>query len=265
MKLGISFNCYRDLDDETQFALMKENGFEATMIGSEYERLDEVVKKLRAQGLVCENLHGPASTESSNINDLWRDKEASVEMLARVMDGLEKCSRYEIPTMVLHVTAGPTPPRPNKRGYERFVQIFDRARELGVKIACENIRPFGNLAFILEQFPEARFCWDVGHEAYASPGRQFMPLFGCQLGALHIHDNNLEADEHMLPYDGKIDFDRVARQIAETDYEGSLMLEVIRSNHTLYDSFTPAQYYARAGEAAKRLEAQIAHYRKLRA
>jgi sugar phosphate isomerase/epimerase len=261
MKLGISFHCYPGLDDETQIELMKKNGFEATFLASEDERIDEIVPKLREAGILLENLHGPLSDERCNANDIWRDNDRAPVLLDRLMDGVEKCGKYGVKTLVLHVTAGATPPRPNKRGYERFVQIFERARALGVEIACENIRPFGNLAFVLEQFPDSGFCWDVGHEHCSGDKRQFMPMFGCQTKALHIHDNFIDGDHHMIPYDGKIDFDRVARQIAESPYEGSVMLELIQTAHPMYAEMSPEDYYARAGAAAKRLEAQIAHYR----
>ena len=261
MKLGISFHCYAGVDDETQIALMKKNGFEATFLASEDERIDEIVPKLKREGILLENLHGPLSDERCNANDIWRDNDRAPVLMERLMDAVEKCGRYEVKTLVLHVTAGHTPPRPNKRGYERFVQIFERARALGVEIAAENIRPYGNLAFVLEQFPDSGFCWDVGHEACSGDKRQFMPMFGCQLKALHIHDNFIDGDHHMIPYDGKIDFDRVARQIAESPYEGSVMLELVQAFHPLYENMSPEDYYARAGAAAARLEREIARYR----
>lgn len=257
MKIGISYDCYAGLDDDTQIALMKKNHFETTFYATEAPRLDEVMKRLKREGIICENLHGPLSSETSNVNDMWRNSERSEEMLHRIMDGVEKCARYAVPILVLHVTAGPTPPHPNKRGYERFVQIFDRAKELGVEIACENIRPFGNLAFILEQFPESGFCWDVGHEACSGDKRQFMPMFGVGLKALHVHDNLLDGDHHMIPYDGKIDFERVARQIAESPYSGSVMLELVRTASSLYDNISPEDYYERAGKAAQKLADRI--------
>ena len=261
MKLGISYHCYPGLDDGTEIALMKKNGFEATFLASEDDRIGEIVPQLRQAGILIENLHGPLSDERCNVNDMWRDNDRAPVMLERIMDGVEKCGKYEIPTLVLHVTAGATPPRPNKRGYERFVQVFERAKALGVEIACENIRPYGNLAFILEQFPESGFCWDVGHENCSGDARQFMPMFGDKLKALHIHDNLLDGDHHMIPFDGKIDFDRAARQIAERPYTGSVMLEIIRTASPLYAEMSAEDYYARAGRAAKKLAEQIDRYR----
>ena len=261
MKLGISWNCYPGIDDKTQIALMRENSFETTFLASESDCLDDTVKILKQENIFVENLHGPCSIPTSNINDIWRNSERSEEMLARLMDGVEKCARLEIPTLVLHVTAGHKPPRPNDRGYQRFLQVFERAKECGITIACENIRPYGNLAFILEQFPEAGFCWDIGHEACSGDNRQFMPMFGGQLKAVHIHDNLLDGDQHMIPYDGKIKFDRVARQIAESPYNGSIMLELIRRGSSVYDSISPEKYYERAGKAAQKIEHLVVSHR----
>ena len=257
MKIGVSFNCYYGLDIETQIALMKKNGFEASFIGSENEFVDQVVKRLKEENIFCENLHGPCSIETSNVNDMWRNSESSEEMFSRIMRSVEKGGEHEIPGLVLHVTAGPKPPRPTERGYERFVKVFERAKELGVQISCENIRPYGNLAFMIEQFPDAGFCWDTGHEAYASKNVQFMPIFGSRLKALHIHDNMLEHDDHMIPGDGNIDFDRVARQIAESPYEGSVMLELSTRLCNAYENVAPEEFYARAAKAGRELSAKI--------
>lgn len=257
MKLGISYDCYKGLDDDTQIALMKKNNFETTFYATESPRLHEVVTRLKKENIICENLHGPLSSPTSNVNDIWRNSERSAEIFNRIMDGVEKCAKYEIPTLVLHVTAGAKPPRPNDRGYNRFVEIFERAKVLGVEIACENIRTYGNLAFMLEQFPEAGFCWDTGHETCSGEGVQFMPMFGNRLKALHIHDNMLDGDHHMIPYDGKMDFERVATQIAQTDYKGSIMLELGKVGSSLYDDISPEDYYERAGKAAQTLKKKI--------
>ena len=86
-----------------------------------------------------------------------------------------------------------------------------------------------------------------------------MPLFGDRLSALHLHDNHrkFNMDEHMLPFDGRLDYDYVAEQIAKHKYTGTLMLEVIRHNSNYYDDMSPEEYYKRAGDAAKKLKTMI--------
>ena len=58
---------------------------------------------------------------------------------------------------------------------------------------------------------------------------------------------------HMIPFDGAVDYDRVTRQIRESGFSGTLMLEVLAKNSTAYDETDIHTYLARAAAAAKRL------------
>ena len=58
------------------------------------------------------------------------------------------------------------------------------------------------------------------------------------------------------------DFDYVALTIAESGFEGALMLEVARYNSKVYDNITAEEYYRLAGNAASRLDETIAEIRK---
>ena len=57
----------------------------------------------------------------------------------------------------------------------------------------------------------------------------------------------------MLPLDGNLDFARVAKQIKESGYLGTMMLEVFRESSDFYSSYTPLAYLTRAAEAAREL------------
>jgi len=137
-----------------------------------------------------------------------------------------------------------------------------RAGELGITVCYENQYKLANLAQVFECFEEARFCWDVGHEACYSGGIEYMPVFGKKLGALHLHDNPCEykRDLHRIPFDGAIDFDRVARQIAESGYDGTIMLEIGTGGYDLYKSMSAEEYFARAAAAARTLAEMVRSY-----
>ena len=250
MKIGINMGAYGALDVEKTISLMCENGFEATFMGSESPCLDTYVPMLKKAGIVCENCHAPFD----KINDIWYEGEAGEQMLARLIDGVRACARNGIPTLVVHLSSGVNAPRINDIGNDRFDRLMAEADRLGVTIAYENQRKLANLASVLEQYPQAGFCWDVGHEACFTDGREYMPLFGSRTVALHLQDNHCEfnRDEHLLPYDGSIDMALAARRIAQSPYQGAIMLEVIRKNSNFYDELTPDEYYRRAAESARR-------------
>ena len=260
MNIGISKGCYGRIPLEEQIRLMKENGFTATFVGNEYEDFDRDVTAFQQAGIAVETIHAPFD----GINDLWLPGEAGDKMLARLINCLEDAKRHEIPLIVVHLSSGINPPIVSDVGNARLKKLMEASRETGVPIAFENQRKMANLALMFEYYPDAVFCWDTGHEACFTPGWEYMPFFGKKLAALHVHDNTAEFDKdyHMLPFDGKIDFDRVARQIAASPFRGTLMLEAHRGASDLYDDMTAEEYYRRAGAAARKLADMVEEYRK---
>ena len=71
-------------------------------------------------------------------------------------------------------------------------------------------------------------CWDIGHAKLEGHSYQDIVQLGDNLKALHIHDNmgKGEKDAHMLPFDGNVDWDDVARGIELADFGGVLDVEV---------------------------------------
>ena len=260
MKIGIIQNSFGKLPIEEEIRLMKENGFSATFLYCEYEDFDRDVATFREAGIDVETIHAPYD----GINNMWLEGDAGDRMLQRLLGCCDAAKRNSIPLVVVHLSSGNTPPMINQTGNERFGKLMEYARNLGVSIAFENQRKLGNLAHAFEYYNDARFCWDVGHEACFTEGREYMPLFGDRLSALHIHDNTAEAnkDYHMIPYDGVIDLDKAARFIAASDFDGTLMLEVVRNASTFYQTTPPEEYFRRAGEAAKRFNAAVERYRQ---
>lgn len=250
--IGINLNCYRGgLSVDRQIELMKDNGFTSCFTGSENSALEYITEAIAKAGITMDNYHAPFN----KINDIWSSGEEGDEMLRRLLVSVENCEKYGVPALVVHLSSGVKPPRIGDAGLDRFSLLMESAEKHNVKICYENQRMLGNLSEALEIFPEARFCWDTGHEACFTLGRRYMPLFGKRLSALHIHDNHGEfnKDEHLIPGDGTINFKRVAQSISESGYTGTIMLEILRDNSHYYDETSPEEYYSRAAEAARKL------------
>lgn len=258
MKTGILFHAHSELPLKEELTLLNKNGFSVIMFGAEQPDLDKILVEMKPYDLTCENLHAPFD----DINSLWFPGDAGEKMLKQLTDSVTTCARNDIPVLVVHLSSGETPPAISDIGIDRFDRLAEAARREGVQIAFENQRVLGNIAFAMERYPDAGFCWDNGHEACFTPGRNYMPLFGSRITALHVHDNNMEyeKDLHMLPGDGKIDFDAVARQLAAAHYEKCLLLEVFRADPR-YGNMTAEEYYARAGKAARKLADAVDRYR----
>lgn len=257
MKTGINWNAFGAgrIGDKEQLELLIENGFESCFADSESENLDETVKMLRQNGIECENCHAPFG----GINAMWLEGEAGEKMTERLIKSAAACAGAGVPVMVCHLSSGDNAPRITDPGYERFGRLVESAKHLGVTVAFENQRKLANLAFAMEEYPDAGFCWDVGHEACFAYGREFMPLFASRIKAVHIHDNFgvHEGDEHMLPFDASIDFERVAGELARCGYRGAVMLEVSCLKSGAYNEMSAGEYYHRAGLAAAKLRDMI--------
>ena len=247
MKLGIEWNSKDTISIEEQAALIRENGFDATMVGLEEERLGEIMTALRRHDIACEHYHAPFN----GINSMWEAGDAGERMLERLCDCVRAGATYGVPVVVVHLSSGMTPPRMNDIGFERYDRLMQLAEREGVTIAYENIRRLDNVVYMLENYPKAGFCWDVGHEACYMNGVELMPLFGKRMAALHLHDNTAvyDEDKHWLPFTGVVDMERAARHFANSPYRGSVMLEVRKNN---VGEECSRRFYEMAYAAAKR-------------
>ncbi len=262
MNIGIVI--FSGISVESQVENMKKVGINRTFVSSEIHNFDNVMDLFRRENIICETLHAPFN----RINDMWsHDRDAGDCILNRLKDSIDKCCRYGVPVSVVHLSSKCPMPEINEIGIERFDKLFAYAEEKGIIIALENQRYLENIDFFMKRHPEARFCYDVGHEHCFTSGIDFMDHFGDRLVALHIHDNSCiyNADDHLLPFDGKIDYSVPAKKIAESGFTGTLMLEVEKTSSVddvaIYEHMSNLEYYSRAADAANKLAAMVDSYR----
>ncbi len=263
-KIGMNMLGFGGTTPEQCAGIMKDVGFDAVFTGIlaneslQAERAEIITK----HGLEYQSIHAPFS----HINDIWLDTEGGQLMIDELKASVNNCAAANVPILVVHLSSGLTPPPPTDLGRGRFIELVEHAASKNVSIAFENQRKLANIAWAFEEFANAEnvgFCWDCGHEYCFTPGRQYMPLFADKLICTHIHDNTCEynCDRHLIPFDGKIPFDVVAKQIKDSGFTGTLMLEtspIIKEDvfHT-YEGYTAEQYINRSAEAAKKLRAMI--------
>lgn len=256
MKTGINIDCLTLGNIREQVKLLKDNGFSATFVASENERLEEVVRYTNEYEITVDTLHGPFLDNGvCRINDIWKDGEKGEKMLARMIKGLEDCSRFGIPCLITHLSSGNNAPIVNDIGFERIARLVQKADEYGVYVAFENLRKTANLACALEYNEHGKFCLDVGHQYCYTGGKQFLPMFGDRLVALHIHDNmkTIGEDMHLLPFDGAIDYSILMRQLKDCGFDGTLMIETAKAGKPQYESLSDEQFIKLAAERANKL------------
>lgn len=159
---------------------------------------------------------------------------------------LESCGLLNIPTVVMHTSFSVVHQYPmDERAYFEYNRKFlapllDIAARYGIMLCIENTsaKNMGSQYFprtpaemnALVSFidhPNLGCCWDTGHAVMEGRYDQYADLLelGNNLKALHIHDNNGMSDQHMPPYCGKLEIDRVVEALKAMNFAGYFTFE----------------------------------------
>lgn len=265
-KLGINIDAFDDINSPKSVDKNTENyiktianlGFGAAFSDITFGKAPEEVAELCAKhGLEYQFVHGPFR----RCNVLWETGLAGDDYLQNLISCAEHCHNANVPIMIVHSSSGFTPPPVSRIGNERFERLIDFANKKNVKIAFENLRVLSHIEWAMKKFDNCEnvgFCWDTGHENCFTRGIDFMSLFGHKLICTHIHDNykELGGDRHMIPFDGKINFESVAKRLKNCDYSGPLMLEVLARDE-IYNNMPKEEFLQRAYNSIKKLQDMI--------
>jgi sugar phosphate isomerase/epimerase len=220
------------------------------------EREDNSVPKerqpdmVRNAGLKLVNAHFPFTM----VDALWKDNLDGEEMFKLHCSYINDCKTHEIPTAIMHTTHGDAPP-PGKLGLDRFRKLIEKAEKNGVNIAIENVFMFEYMDYVFGNIESERlkFCYDSGHANYFTPGIDVLAQYGDKLAALHLHDNDGSGDQHLLPFDGTIDWEHTMAQLKGLGYTGPLALEVFAPNKD-DNRLTAPLYLSEAMKRAQKLK-----------
>jgi len=285
MTYGIGFhtNCRCGDTLEETLALIKAAGFSVIQLDTKQD-LEEGIKLAQKIGLKVHYVHLPYGKPLwRNTNDLWAKGAANEERIAGIIEQIKLCDKYNIPITVLHQTYKArkysNEIHCEKQGIKSLQKILDATKNCNVKIALENLNPGDNkyMEILLDSIDDPRlgFCYDSGHNYLYTPDVDFMKKYGDRVIAIHLQDNLMDAtdieesnrDLHLLPFDGKIDFNKVMRNVARSSYNGPVILESKyrrEKEETLYGSVPPNEFMKEAYKRGQRLAKMLEVLRKER-
>lgn len=188
-----------------------------------------------------------------NINNIWLDNEIGEELLNKYLRNLEECKNNNISMVIMHLCSKDVAPEPNELGLKRLRIICNKAKELNIKVAFENTKIKGYLEYVLSNIKEDNvgICYDAGH-AHAHFNDEFnFEFFKNKIFAVHLHDNFGSTDEHLIPFDGTINWEYVMKKLKENNYNGPITLELCYRNK--YSNMTTEEFYTKGLEAGKKL------------
>ena len=111
-----------------------------------------------------------------------------------------------------------------EQSLETWRPVNERAADIGVKVAIENVfedEP-DNLVLLAREMGSPNFglCFDTGHfNLFARRSlSEWLQMVKPYILAAHIHDNNTNADEHIVPGDGTFDFRTFFREMKGKEF-----------------------------------------------
>ena len=211
--------------------------------------IEQIGRWLREYGLKLSDTHGSEGTEKFWYSPHEYARLAGVEL---VKNRIDFTARLGGDAIVMHVY--PRSQAPAQTGlYDTLMtqlrktldEVQPFALERGVRIAVENLVDFAglhakvitvadasdNADLIQDLFAEYSpeflgFCYDSGHAHLGYDRREKFIDHMERLSILHLHDNDGTGDDHRLPFQDTIHWDKETEMIAASPYTKPLSFEV---------------------------------------
>jgi sugar phosphate isomerase/epimerase len=267
MSIGINTNLVPTLNITELFKNIKSAGFDSVMIAFKRGDVEEQIIEAKRVKLKIPYVH--LSCRESNC--FWVVSPETTKYLSKLRREIDICFKYKIPLAVMHIATGNPngrPVKPNTVGLNNIKAIVDYALSKNVKIAIENVDKYTlkHVSYIFKNITSEKlgFCYDVGHHNLYYANKDIFKKYKNRLVAIHLHDNQMDfsklndytRDLHLLPFDGKINYQTVCSNLAKVNYDNTIMLEVCRtstSNPDKYKEIDMRNFLKEAKKRAKKI------------
>ena len=284
-RFGVSTHLYHDQRLQQAHLLeIAAHGFEALEVFATRSHFDyhdpAAIQSLSAwlaeSTLALHSIHAPITDVFANgtarrmFSTASRDSEARNETMREITAALNVARVIPFRFLVVHLgvpdaaQASPVAPSSLRNDNSRDAairsveEILALAEPLGVQVALEvmgnSLSTASDLVEILERsFEDAHIgiCMDVGHAHMLGDTAEAIETTSEYLITTHIHDNRRQRDDHLVAFQGSIDWPAAVMAFEKIGYDGVLMYEVRAAE-------SPRAVLDRAVRARKRLESLMA-------
>ena len=277
MQFGISTHLYHDQRlSREHLAEIASYGFGAVEVFAtrshfdyhDAAAIDRLGQWLKETGLMLHGIHAPI-TDRLSPPDQWGEVISNA-----VSDGAKRQNAVreaeaalniarKIPASVFVVHLG-TPKAQggeNNRtaAFRSIEEICRLAAPIGVRVAIEvipnELSDAHSLVRLLEQdldAPHAGICLDFGHAFLMGDVPDAVESLAEHLITTHVHDNNRKKDDHLVPFEGKIDWDAALMSMQKIGFDGTYLME-------LRNTGAPATVLEQARRARERFEKLLSY------
>lgn len=273
MRFGLSTHLFHGERLARQhFETIRASGFDlvevfATRTHIDYHdarHLDQVRGWLDDLGVSANSVHGPIC--ESFTRGVWGRSYSNAstqparreEAIAETRAAFDAARRLGAASLVIHlglprfqeIPPGDNDPGAVKRSIEALAQA---AADTGVRLALEVMpnalsTPDALLDVLDELEIDAGICLDFGHAHLEGGAPEAAEALSGHVTTTHVHDNKGQLDNHLVPFEGTIDWAATLMAMSKVGYSGPLIFEVA-------DHGDAAAVLARTVRARTRLQA----------
>ena len=242
MNKGISFYWGYEISHEERAKILNTIGFDCVITNADSKfnkqngKISKQIKLFKQYNLNLSSLH--MRYNAQDLPYFWTKSRKGNWMERRLIKDVKIASKYGFPYVVVHIKGIPAP-----IGLKRIERILKICDKYNIDLAIENTENLACFNYVFDNIKHKhlKFCYDSGHANCFHPEIDFFKLLGDKLVCLHLHDNMGVNDDHTLNKYGTIDWDNLAKQLAQINFNGNLDYEtlmVTRGNETALEVAT---------------------------
>ena len=277
MRFGISTHLFHATRLERDHLIeVASYGFEAVELFATRTHFDyhdeaavaDLARWLEDTGLALHGVHAPITLSLTDgvwgqaLSNASKDQDARRLAIREAQAALAIAWRIPIPFLIVHLGVPRDLARPGDNDLDAarrsLEELHEMAAPLGVRLAVEvipnELSSPTDLVTIVEEdleLPGAGVCLDYGHAFLMGDLLDAIETASGHLVTTHVHDNRGTGDDHLVPFDGAIDWGAAMMATRKVGYDGTLLLELANTEN-------PRSVLEKARKARAKLERMLA-------
>lgn len=257
MRFGISTHLFHDQRlSRDHLAAIRSRGFDAVEVFATRSHFDyhdaaaieQLAAWLSETGLALHGIHAPI-TDRLGAGDQWGevisnavpDTTRRQHAVREAGAALNIARTIPADVFVVHLGTPAAKGGENSRGaaLRSAEEICRLAEPVGVRVAFEvipnDLSSASALVTLLErdlEAPRAGICMDFGHAFLMGEIADAVETAAEHVITTHVHDNRRKQDDHLVPFEGPIDWDSALMSMQKIGYDGTYLMEIANPGST---------------------------------
>jgi sugar phosphate isomerase/epimerase len=251
MRFGISTHLYHEQRlCRDHLAQIAAHGFEAVEVFATRSHFDyhdpaaiaELAGWLKETELALHGIHAPVTGRLSpgdqrgeTISNAVGDNAKRQTAVREADAALNIARQIQADVFVVHLGTPAAKGGENNRAaaFRSVEEICRLAEPVGIRVALEVIpNPLSDAASLVDLLekdldaPRTGICLDFGHAFLMGDVADTIEIVAEHLITTHVHDNSGKKDEHLVPFEGRINWDIALMTMQKVGYDGTYLMEL---------------------------------------